>query len=449
MDEAAERRSGERQLGFWAALALVVGNVIGSGVYLIPAELAPYGWNAIFGWIVTVAGALCLAFVFSVLARALPQAGGPYVYTRAAFGEGAGFAVAWSYWISVWTANATIALAAVSYLSLFWPAVATAAGLPSILAVGLVWTLTLVNCLSVRAAGRVQLVTVAIKIVPLVVAIAIGAALLVSGEAARTAPELRASDITAGAIAATAALTLWAMIGFEAATVSAGKVRNPERNVPRATLIGTFAAGMIYLFACSSVALLLPRDSAAANTAPFAAFADAFLGPGPALAVGLFAAVSALGALNGWVLVQGELPLALARDGVFPRWFAATNRAGVAVRAQIVSSGLVTLLIAANSSRTMLGLFVFMALLSTAVTLFTYLFCALAALKLRRRGALPGGTALPTAALLGAAYALGTLWGAGREAALWSAALLASGVPVWLLMRRFGAPRAQRSSVGA
>ena len=443
MDGEAERRSAERQLGFWAALALVVGNVIGSGVYLIPAELAPYGWNAIFGWMVTIAGALCLAFVFSKLARALPQAGGPYVYTRAAFGEAGGFAVAWSYWISVWTANATIALAAVSYLSLFWPAVATAAGLPSILAVGLVWTLTLVNCLSIRAAGRVQLVTVAIKIVPLIVAIAIGAALVASGEAARTAPELRASDINASAIAATAALTLWTMVGFEAATVSAGKVRDPERNVPRATMIGTFAAGMIYLFACSAVALLLPSGTAAADTAPFAAFADAYLGPGPATAVGLFAAVSALGALNGWVLVQGELPLALARDGVFPRWFARTSRAGVAVRAQIVSSGLVTLLIAANSSRSMLGLFVFMALLSTAVTLFTYLFCTLAALKLRRRGALPRSAALQIAALLGAAYAVGTLWGAGGEAALWGAGLLASGIPVRLAMRRFGSHSAE------
>ena len=149
--------------------------------------------------------------------------------------------------------------------------------------------------------------------------------------------------------------------------------------MPRATLIGTFAAGLIYLLACSSVALLLPREAAAASTAPFADFAADFLGAGPALAVGLFACVSAIGALNGWVLIQGELPLALARDGVFPRWFAATDRAGVAVRAQLVSSGLVTVLILANSSRTMVKLFVFMALLSTTVTLFTYLFCAAAA----------------------------------------------------------------------
>lgn len=432
--EGPARRTGERQLGFWAALALVIGNVIGSGVYLIPAELAPYGWNAIFGWIVTVAGALCLAFVFAALARALPRAAGPYAYTRAAFGEGAGFAVAWSYWISVWTANAAIAIAAVSYLSLFAPAVAAAPGLPAILAIGLVWTLTLVNCLSIRAAGGFQLVTTAIKIVPLLVAIAIGAALTVSGEAARTAPPLLAADISAGAVAATAALTLWAMIGFESATVSAGKVRDPERTVPRATLIGTFAVGLIYLLACSSVALLLPN--AGASTAPFADFADAFLGSGPALAVGLFATVSAVGALNGWVLIQGELPLALARDGIFPRWFAATSRAGVAVRAQLVSSGLVTLLILANSSRTMVKLFVFMALLSTTVTLFTYLFCAAAALKLRAGGALPRSAALAAAAALGFAYAIWALWGAGGEAAGWGAALLLSGVPLRLLMRR-------------
>src|SRR5919107_237181 len=151
----------KRAFGFWICLALVIGNMIGSGVFLLPAALAPFGWNAIFGWMVTIAGALCLAFVFASFARRFPKAGGPYAYTREAFGTAPGFAVAWSYWISVWTANAAISLAAVSYLSLFWPALGTSAGLPAILAIGLVWTLTLVNCLSVRAAGGVQLVTVA------------------------------------------------------------------------------------------------------------------------------------------------------------------------------------------------------------------------------------------------------------------------------------------------
>lgn len=436
--EARAKGGDKRQLGFWTALALVVGNVVGSGVYLIPAELAPYGWNAIFGWMVTIAGALCLAFVFASLARALPRAGGPYAYSRAAFGEGTGFAVAWSYWISVWTANAAIAIAAVSYLGLFAPGVAATPGLPAALAIGLVWTVTSVNCLSIRAAGGVQLVTTLIKLVPLIVAIVITFAVAASGGAA-AAPPLRAADISFAAVTATATLTLWTMIGFESATIPADRVRDPERTVPRATLIGTFAVGLIYLLACSGVALLLPPDVAAQSNAPFADFAARYIGTGPALLIGLFAAISALGALNGWVLIQGELPLALARDGVFPRWFAATTRAGTPLRAQLVSSILVSLLIAANSGRSTVKLFVFMALLSTAITLFTYLICAAAALKLRAEGILPRSATLGATALLGGLYALWTIYGAGAEAAGWGAVLLASGIPVWWLMRRLAA----------
>jgi APA family basic amino acid/polyamine antiporter len=426
----------KRQLGFWTVLALVMGNVIGSGVFLIPAQLAPYGWNAIFGWIVTIAGCLCLAYVFASLARALPKAGGPYAFTRAAFGEGTGFAVAWSYWISVWTANAAIAIAAVSYLGLVAPGLSDTPWLPPLLAISLVWALTLVNCLSIRAVGGVQLVTTVIKLLPLVAAIGITLAVTATGGAS-TAPPLSASDITFGAVAATATLTLWTMVGFESATVPAGRVRDPERIVPRATLIGTAAVGLIYLVACSGVALLLPQEVAADSGSPFADFADRYLGSGVALAVGLCAVVSALGALNGWVLIQGDLPLALARDGVFPRWFAAVTRAGTPLRAQIVASTLVSLLIAANADRTIGGLFVFMALLSTSVTLFTYLICSMAALKLRDEGVLAPSAMLVPAAILGLAYSLGTIYGAGLEAAKWAAALLLSGIPVWLAMRLF------------
>ena len=103
-----------RPMGFWMALALVMGSMIGSGVFLLPASLAPLGWNSVIGWIITVSGALCVASVFGALSKALPKAGGPYAYTRAAFGDGAGFAIAWAYWISMWVGNAAIATAAVS-----------------------------------------------------------------------------------------------------------------------------------------------------------------------------------------------------------------------------------------------------------------------------------------------------------------------------------------------
>ena len=421
-----------RVFGFWTCLALVVGNMVGSGVFLLPASLAPYGWNAILGWIVTIAGALCLAFVFASFARRFPKAGGPYAYTREAFGFAPAFAVAWSYWISVWTANATIAIAAVSYSSHFLPGLAAA---PGLLAIGFVWTFTLVNCLSLRGAGAVQVLTTVLKLLPLAAAIVL-TLLVAGGDGGTSLRPYRAEEISLGAITATAALTLWAMVGFESATIPAGHVRNPERTIPRATILGTILAGLVYLIACSGVALLLPAEQAARSNAPFADFIGLYWGSGPASLVALFATVSALGALNGWVLIQGEMPVALARDGLFPRWLARTSAAGTPVRAHLVSSALVTLHLLANQSRSMGELFVFMALVSTLASLVAYLACALAALWLQRSARLDRGAALTVAATLGAIYALWAIYGAGTEPVLWGAALLASGLPLYLVMRR-------------
>ncbi|MET1110807.1 MAG: amino acid permease [Allosphingosinicella sp.] len=428
MNEAQPPR---RAFGLWICLALVIGNMIGSGVFLLPQQLAPYGWNAILGWGVTIPGALCLAFVFASLARRFPRAGGPYAYTMEAFGAAPGFAVAWSYWISVWSANAAISLAAVSYLSHFLPGLAAAPGLA---AIGFVWAFTLINCLSVKGAGEVQLATTLLKLLPLVAAIVLTLGIAATGDRPDAAP-LPASDISWTGVTATAALTLWAMVGFESATIPAGHVRDPERTIPRATMIGTLITGIVYLIACSGVALLLPPDQAAASNAPFADFIGRYWGAGPASLVALFATISALGALNGWVMIQGEMPAALARDGMFPAWFARTSKAGAPVRAHLVSSGLVTLLLLANQSRSMGGMFAFMALLSTAASLVAYLTCSLAALRLQATGRIPRSPILPAVAVAGALYSAWAIYGTGAEPAWWGAALLASGLPVYLLMR--------------
>jgi APA family basic amino acid/polyamine antiporter len=428
----AEPQSQRRAFGFWICLALVIGNMVGSGVFLLPAVLAPYGWNAIFGWMLTIAGALCLAFVFASLARRFPRGGGPYAYTREAFGAAPAFAVAWSYWISVWTANATIAIAAVSYSSHFVPALSAA---PGLLAIGFVWTFTLVNCLSLKGAGWVQVATTVLKLLPLLAAIVL-TLLVAGGDGGASLAPLRPTEISWAAITATASLTLWAMVGFESATIPAGHVRDAARTIPRATMLGTLIAGIVYLIACSGVALLLPAAEAAQSNAPFADFIGRYWGAGPASLIALFAVVSALGALNGWVMIQGELPVALARDGMFPKWLAQTSAAGTPVRAHLVSSALVTLLLLANQSRSMGELFMFMALVSTLASLVAYLACALAALRLQLARRLERTAALAGAAGLGALYAGWAIYGAGPEPILWGSALLLSGLPVYLLMSR-------------
>jgi APA family basic amino acid/polyamine antiporter len=419
--------SPKRSYGFWTCLALVVGNMIGSGFFLMPATLAPFGWNGVAGWIVTTLGALCLATVFGSLARAVPKAGGPYAYTRAAFGPFAGFVVAWSYWVSMWVGNVAIAIGVLAPLSTIFPGIADHS---AVIMLALVWTLTAVNCTGAKTVGRIQLVTTLLKFLPLAAVIIL--AVLALGDGESQVPPLRTETLAltgATGIAAAATLTLWSFLGLESATVPAERIERPERNIPRATLIGVAITGLIYTFACSAVALLMPVDEAASSGAPMADFVALHWGGPAGILIALFAAVAAFGTLNGWILMQGELPWAMARDGVFPAWFAKLSRFGTPVRAHLMASALLSIVLLLNSALSMTQLFGFLILLATSASLVAYLVCSLAAIRLKT------GPRLVPIFILAAIFSLWAIWGAGAEAIKWGAALLLSGVPVYLATR--------------
>jgi APA family basic amino acid/polyamine antiporter len=425
------------KLGFWMAVALVVGNIIGSGVYLVPASLAPYGRNSLSAWLFTATGAVLLAIVFAALSRELPAEGGLYAYTRAAFGDVAGFVVAWGYWISVWVGNAAIATGAVSYSSVFAPWIASVPGASALVTVAVVWLLTLVNCMGVRAAGWVQAVTTVLKLMPLV-AIAVVGVFFVSGDLIAAHAGV---PLTLDATTAAATLTLWALLGLESATVPADKVQDPARTIPRATLVGTVLSAVVCAVSCSIVLVLVPPSRLAVSNAPFADAAELLFGPGTGTLVALFAAISAYGALNGWILLQGELPSAMARDGLFPRPFGRLSRRGAPVVSLVSTSVLVSLLVLMNFQRSMVEVFTFMILLATTATLVAYLACSLALLVLLRREGFASRRKgwLAVTAALGACYSLWAIWGAGRDAIVWGAVLILVSLPVYWLMRRSAA----------
>ncbi|MCP5396977.1 MAG: amino acid permease [Sphingomonadaceae bacterium] len=414
-----------RKLGLFAAIALVMGNMIGSGVFLLPASLAPFGWNAVLGWVVTIAGTLVLAWVLASLTKARPKAADPAGFVTEAFGELPAFLVSWIYWVSIWTAVVSIAVAAVSYLSAFIPAISATPMLPALCAIALVWAMTLVNMRGVKSAGNFQVVTVLLKLLPLLAVIVIAALALGDGSA-----EVRPFDmqsINGTDLRGAAALTLFALLGFECASLAAAKVENPEVNVPRATMWGTGLTGLVYLLVCSAVALMLPEAIAISSPAPIATFVEHYWSSGPAALVTLFAIISCVGAINGWVLMQGEIPRNLAVRGMLPAWFAGTDSNGTPVRALIGSSIIATVCLLLNSSRSMQGIYEFVLLLSTSAALWLYLACTLAAWKMKVGRIF---------ALVGALYALWTLWGAGIEASGWSLVLMAAGLPLWWWARR-------------
>jgi APA family basic amino acid/polyamine antiporter len=429
----------DRKLGFWMCVALVVGNMIGSGIFLLPASLAPYGLNSVLAWVLTATGALFLAVVFSNLSRAFPEAEGPYAYTRMAFGDLPAFVVAWGYWVSVWVGNAAISTGAVAYLSHLFPWIASQPGASAAVTVAFVWLLTGVNVIGVRAAGGVQVVTTVLKLLPLLAVAGLGLFLFFTGDARMVRNASDAPALSLSAVTAAATLTLWALLGFESASVAAQRVIDPEKNIPRATMIGTVLTALIYILSCTAILLVIPAQQLAQSTAPFADVAKLFWGNSAGLWLALFAAISGLGALNGWILLQGELPFQMAKNGLFPKVFARVSSRQTPAAALCISSTLVTILVLMNYGKSMVEVFTFMILLSTTATLALYLLCALSVLVLLRRGKLPvsGSRAawLAIAGVIGTIYALWTLVGAGREAVIWGAVLLAVAIPVFYLMR--------------
>jgi APA family basic amino acid/polyamine antiporter len=422
-------------LGFWTCVALVVGNTIGSGVFLLPASLAPYGLNSVVAWILTACASLLLAIVFARLSRAYPEAGGPYAYVHLAFGPFTAFIVAWGYWISIWVGNAAIATGAVSYLTPLMPWIDSVPGSSAAVTLFFLWTLTAVNVYGIKESGWVQNITTVLKVLPLLAISALGLFAVRSGAVAAAA----GIPLSVSGTTAAATLTLWALLGLESATIPASKVRDPGRTIPMATLLGTVVTAVICIVACTTVLLLLPPATLARSNAPFVDLASAYWGASAGKLLAVFAAISGFGALNGWILLQGELPNVMAKNGVFPLIFAHDSPRHTPTFALMFSSGLVTLLILTNYQKSMVSVFTFMILLSTTACLVLYLLCSLALLRLQWTGHLksPRMRAVPLAIIgvIASAYSLWAIVGAGREAVLWGAVLLLLGAPVYFLVR--------------
>lgn len=423
------------KIGLWTCTSLVVGNMIGSGVFLLPSTLAAYGGISILGWLFSTIGAFILAILFSYLSKAMPSVGGPYAYTREGLGEFAAFLVAWGYWVSTWCGNAAITVAFVSYLSVFFPILATDTLAAVLTGLSAIWLLTWVNSRGVTTAGKVQLVTTILKLCPLILIAVFG---LFYVDWQFFMPFNRSSESNLGAIVSTATLTLWAYLGMESATVPAGNVENPEKTIPQATLLGTAIAAFVYIFGTIAVMGLIPADSLKTSTAPFADAAAKMWGESARLWVAFGAIVSTFGALNGWILMQGQVPLAMTKDKLFPSVFGKENSKGVPAWGIVISSILLSVLMSMNFSKSLVEQFKFMILLSTLTVLIPYLFSSAAyVIILKRQNIISAKerTLKLTIAFLAFAYSLWAVAGSGQEVVYWGFILLMLGIPVFILMK--------------
>lgn len=431
----AEGGSTKNKLGLWTSTSLVVGNMIGAGIFLMPAALAAYGGISLFGWLFSAIGAFLLAKVFSNLSKLMPSAdGGPYAYTRNGFGDFAGFLVAWGYWVSVWCTNAAIAVSLVSALSAFLPALATNPLYAIITGLSTIWLLTWINTLGIITSGIVQLITTILKILPLLLVAVVGLFFI---RAQNFTPFNSSDHSSFAAITATATLTFFAFLGLECATIPSGSVANPGKTVARATMLGTLIATMVYILGSVSVMGIIPGKDLQKSVTPFADAAVIIWGRSARYWVSAGVAIAAFGALNGWILVQGQIPAAIAKDGLFPAAFGRLNKKDSPATGIIISSLLVSALMTMNYTKGLAEQFRFLILLSTLTVLVPYLFSTAAYIIIRIEKKIPGRRGWIGAIILASlafAFSLWAVAGAGQQIVYFGFMLLMAGIPFYIFI---------------
>jgi APA family basic amino acid/polyamine antiporter len=379
--EAPARKDGDSRLNLTAATALIVGSIVGVGIFNLPTSLASYGPISLVAMGLTTVGAVALALLFAALSRRLPADGGPYAFSRVAFGNRTGFANAWSYWITAWAGNAAIATGWVLYVEVFinkghlrlWSVLLVLIGL---------WVPAFINLSGVKNMGSVQVITSVLKFAALAFMSTVGLFYITSGN---YTPFNISGGSAVSAIGGGMAIALFSYLGVETAAVAAAKVRDPDRNVPRATIYGTLATAVVYMLSLTAVFGIVPSETLAEANAPFSTAVNAMFGGeiwGNVMAAVVI--VSGLGALNGWTMICAEMPRAAAKDGLFPERFKRLNKAGVPAFGIVVSTALASLAMVINyvgsNGETVFTTLVLMTGITAAIP---YLFSALAQIKWR------------------------------------------------------------------
>lgn len=429
------------------AVALVVGTMVGTGIYLRPALMAQQVGSAplvLLAWLAAGLLSMAGALTYAELASRLPQTGGEYVFLRQTFGPFTAFLFGWTRTIVGAASQAAVAVAIATFVGALVPSLASWRQAVAALAVAV---LTAINCAGVVVGGRTQATLTAVKVGALVALVALALAL---------APDVtpwRLVEMPAGGAAVTASGfgaamvgALWPYAGWNNLPMTAGEIVNPTRTIPRAIVGGALGVTALYLLANAVYFMALPFDEVASSNsvahpdAPAVGvkLAQVVLGPSAASMLLVAFAVSAFGTLNGMLLSTARIGFAMARDGLLPSAWSHVNERSRAPVGAILALGALTVALAVAGSidrlatSAMVGYWVFHTL------------CGLALFKLRRRTpeAAPDGFRVPGYPLVPALFILGGAWlvaNSARATALearWAFGVIACGVPAYLLLAR-------------
>ena len=418
-----------KMLGPWMTLALVISGVIGVGIFFLPIALAPLGGSVPFGWLISGIGVMSMAYCASRIIS--PDGGGLQAYIENELGPGAGFIVTWVTWCSSCVGNPAVALAAAAGLATIVPGLA---GHLVILASAFFVVLTLVNLRGIKTVGELAVVTVLIKVLPLVAVIVI--AVILGGGGAPLQP-IDVPPPSLGNIATASALCLFALTGFEFSLSPVGKIRNPERNLSRALVFGLAGIALTYLLVTLSLSLIIPNSAIAKSIAPFPQAIGLYWGSTAAILAAIAMVVSAFGTLNASVLACGEMLYSMSLRNDMPRYFSRTNLFNAPYAALLASVALGFILLILNQAKGTTQLFTFITLLAADAVLYLYSAAAIAAAIKDKK---PTTT---IACVIGLAFVLFAFYGSGLEAFLLSLGLLGVGVVIFVIRKpRTSRPRA-------
>jgi APA family basic amino acid/polyamine antiporter len=410
-----------RMLGPWMTLALVIGGVIGSGIFYLPIALAPLGGSVPIGWLISGIGVMAMAYCASRIVS--PDGGGLQAYVEHELGPGVGFIVTWMTWCSSWVGIPAVALAASAALGTAVPLVAQHLVVMSFLFTTL---FALINLRGIRATGEVAIVTVLVKILPLVAVIAIAA--LVGGSGGPVYP-INVPPPDFGNIATASALCLFALTGFEFAMSPVGKIREPEKNLARALMFGLAGIALLYLLVTMSLSLIMPNSAIAKSIAPFPEAIGTYWGGTAALLAAAAMGISALGTLNAALLAVGEMLYSMSLRRDMPAIFDRTNRYNAPWVAQLAGVVLGFILLGFNAAKGTTQLFTFITLLAADAVLYLYSAAAIAAAIKDRK------PLTIIACGIGLLFVVYAFYGSGLEAFLLSLALLAAGGLIYWLRK--------------
>ena len=420
------------------SISLVMGNMIGAGIFMLPVSLSKYGSISIFGWIISGIMAFILASIFRKLSKKYPGESGPFHYTEKSFGKFIGFFVIWGYWVSILLVNASLAIAVTSYSTIFIKNLNDPLlSLP--FAVFIIIFIGIINAFGIKKVGQFQFITTLLKIIPLLATIIIG--FFVFNHSNFT-PINISLNTNLEALTITTALTFFAFLGIESATIPADKIKNPKSTIPKATMIGTSLTFLIYVLSSIAIIGIMSPSEIVLSNAPYADAMGFVLGESAKSIIAIFAIISGLGCLNGWTLLQIEIPKNLAKKKLIGSIFLEKGSNKVPIKGLIISTILVIILLCLNYTKGLTNIFTYLILTSTFCTLILYFFISLSEIInvfKNKKSSSKYSDSLVTG-ICAFLFCIWMIIGVGFESIISGIILLSLSIPIYIYQKNYARP---------